>query len=156
MEIGNKYQGEITIISVEIKDGFKHESTSFNDKKYSGRYVSHSTEVKCLLINFIDSDGNKGYFFTPSTNISISDGFIYSKYLYKPSPWFNEVKGKIQGHKNILAYEGGTEPSVLIVDSTEIIPSIKNGDIINISGSVKKITKNGLINLYRVKKIIKS
>jgi hypothetical protein len=154
MNIGDKYSNEITVLSVDIKNAFKHPSISYNDKKYGCNSItSRKTDVKCLLVNFIDDKGNKGYFYTSSVEILIVDGFLSYKYLLKKSPWFHEVKGETIGHNNILAYKGGLEPNVIIENTSQILPSVNVGDIIKITANVKKITESGLINLFRVKRI---
>lgn len=145
----------IKVTKVEMTNGFVHESTRFNDKKYGNRALYQSTTIaKCLRIEYVNDKEETGYFFTPSAMITCVDGFLNYKSLQNPTPWFKEMKGEMKGHKNILSYPGSTEPSTIIEDRTEIVPTIVEGMNLEIRAAIKKITiSERKVHLFRVKLI---
>ena len=116
--------------------------------RYGNPNTQHTDKFYQFLVNGIDVDTNElVYFFTPQIKVNKCVGMMNYEKLYSENGWMEEIEGEMKGVK-------GFDGSLGIFNNNKIVPSIHEGDIIEVNGNHTWTSpKNGAKKYNRVKLI---
>lgn len=142
---------KLTVETVKVVKGIGPADFQYSRPSHNS-LVENSWIYRALLVNGTLEDGRQVYFFSPSAEILTGSGFVnYEELKTNGKGFFKQVKGKVEGHENSLHYKGSSTPAASINDTSEIVPTIEEGDEIEISFRVKRQAKNGKYQLNYVR-----